>query len=536
MKLSSSIFTGVLLALAFPPIPLFPFAFFAFLPLLLFIEKKIENRSNANFFWNVYLIFVIYHTSSNWWISSFQEQTDPFLMASGFALDVAHPLFFLIPIYIYYRVRRKLGFGMAVFSFPVIWTGWEYFHSLGEFSYPWLALGNTQIYNLNWIQFIDITGVFGATFLITFVNALLLIIYKNINSGLILKKLGLNLKWFLIIIAIIIFPIIYGYFQRSKWSDSKIESEKLHIGIVQPNKFPWAKWAAGEIDQIQTMMKISDSLRTENTNIELFLWPETSILSVRRYGFNEAKDLWFLQDWVDSSGKSLISGFVHRYFYQENEERQITARPYGDTGKFYEHFNSALMLNPNSIPQTYHKMKLTPFAERIPNVEYFSFLMEYIKWGVGISSWGLGRDQHNMSYIQANDSTDVGNIICIESIYPEFCKNFAYQGAEFLTIITNDSWYDGTPGPEQHWLIAKIRAIENRRYIARCANSGVSGFIAPNGETISRLPQYERAGISGHIKLIQEKSFYTRYGDILARSLMYLTLILWLMSFIYSRK
>lgn len=533
MKINKATLSGILLALSFPPLPFWQFAFIAFLPMLLFIEKKIEGNDKSNFFWNIYLIFFIYHTSSNWWISSFQEQTDPFLMASGFAMDIFHPFFFFIPVYIYYRIRRKFGFKLAAPLFPAIWTGWEYFHNLGEFSYPWLALGNTQIYNLTWIQLIDITGIFGASFLIVLVNTALLIIYKNISSGKVKNKPGINLSWFILILAIILIPVIYGFTKIEEFEDENINNESIAIGIIQPNKFPWAKWSAGEIDQIKTMMQISDSLKKVNPNIKLFLWPETSILSVRRYGFNEAKDLWFLQDWVDSSNITLLSGFVHRYIYKENEKKQITARPYGDTGKFYEHFNSALLLNPNSKAQTYHKMKLTPFAERIPNVDYFSFLMDYIKWGVGISSWGLGQDQHNLNMA---DSTKIGNIICIESIYPEFCKNFADQGAEFLTIITNDSWYDGTPGPEQHWLIARIRAIENRRYIARSANSGVSGFIAPNGKEISRLAQYKMSGIEGSVKKMDEKSFYTQNGDVLARSMMYLGAIFWILSFIYRKK
>jgi apolipoprotein N-acyltransferase len=513
--------------------PFWFLSFIAFIPLLNFIEKQIDGKSKTNFFWNIYLIFFIYHTGSNWWISSFQEQTDPFLMASGFAMDLFHPFFFFIPTYIYYRIRRKFGFKIAAPMFPIIWTGWEYFHGLGEFSYPWLAVGNTQIYNLTWLQFIDITGVFGASFLIVLTNTALFITYRNIINGRVQVKPGINTSWFLLTLCIIIIPLIYGLNKIEEFDNINVEGEKVNIGIVQPNKFPWAKWSAGEIDQIRTMIGISDSLKTENPEINLFLWPETSILSVRRYGFNEAKDLWFLQDWVDTSNVILISGFVHRYIYKENEQMQITARPYGDTGKFYEHFNSALLLNPNSQAQTYHKMILTPFAERIPNVDYFSFLMDYIKWGVGISSWGLGQDQHNL--IMA-DSTKIGNIICIESIYPEFCKNFSDQGAEIFTIITNDSWYDGTPGPEQHWLIARIRAIENRRYIARSANSGVSGFIAPNGKEISRLDQYKMSGIEGSVKKIDKKTFYAKNGDILARTFMYLASIFWLMSFIYRKK
>ncbi|MDC1067703.1 apolipoprotein N-acyltransferase [Candidatus Kapabacteria bacterium] len=536
MKIGISVLTGVLLALSFPPLPFYFLAFVAFLPLLIFIESKIEGTSNANFFLSTYLTFVIYHVASNWWISSFQEETDPFLMASGFAMDIAHPLFFLIPTYIYYKVRKKFGFNVSIFFFPVIWTGWEYFHSYGEFSYPWLALGNNQIYNTTWIQFIDITGVFGATFLIALSNSLIMKMYKNVSSSTGKFKAGINLKWSFLLLSIFIIPLIYGAKKNNEFSDDNISSEEVSFGVVQPNKYPWKKWASGNVEQVKAMMAISDSLLNEDNTIDLFLWPETSILFVNLSGFNTAENLWFVQDWVDSNNVSLISGFIHRYVYKNDEQKQTSSRQFPNSDQFYEHFNSAIMLNPNLKPQTYHKMKLTPFAERIPNLEYFSFLMDYIKWGVGISSWGIGKDQHNLLLSNNDSQINIGNIICIESIYPEFCRNFALQGAEILSIITNDSWYDGTPGPEQHWQIARIRAIENRRYIVRSANSGVCGIIAPNGQEINRLNQYKQSGIIVKAKKVKTLSFYTKHGDLLAKSLFLIGVLIWIASFIYPNK
>jgi apolipoprotein N-acyltransferase len=534
MKIGSAIFTGILLSLAFPPLPFYGLSFLAFLPFLNFVEKNVKSKKN-NIFWTFYFTFFIYHLASNWWISSFQEQTDPFLMASGFAMDLFHPFFLMIPAYIYLRVRRRFSQNVSVALFPIIWAGWEYFHAMGEFSYPWLTVGNSQIYNLTWVQFIDITGVFGATFLIALVNAIVFKMYLNIKESKYIEKPALNIKWLILIILIFILPYIYGSMKINEYSDSNQSGKSTKIGIIQPNKFPWAKWESGSEDQVRFMMKISDSLSNQS-DIDMFLWPETSILSLSYPGFNTAERLWFLQDWVDSNEIALTSGFIHRYFYKEDEPKQVTARPYGTKGKFYEHFNSAITVNPEHNPQTYHKMKLTPFAERIPRVEYLAFLMDYIKWGVGISSWGRGLDQHNLTIYANDDSLQFGNIICIESIYPEFCKNFANQGAEFLTLITNDSWYDGTPGPEQHWQIARIRAIENRRYIARCANSGVSGVIAPNGEELMRMEQYVPIGKTGQVKSISEKSFYTRNGDWLARPLMYIASVFWMFSFFLKRK
>lgn len=533
MKLNKAILSGFILTLSFPPLPFYYLAFFAFIPLLSILEKSATDKQVKNLFLNLYLCFFVYHVGSNWWISSFQDETDPFLMASGFAMDIAHPLFFLIPTYIYYRIRLRFSYNISIFLFPFIWAGWEYFHSLGEFSYPWLAIGNTQIYNTYWIQFIDITGIFGASFLIASFNAILFHFLRNINIKAYLTKPGLNLKWLLLLLFLVLIPLFYGYKAEKKYSDINVKTQEVTIGIIQPNKYPWAKWDGGSINQVETMMMLTDSIQSISEDIDLFLWPETSILSIPRNGFNTGENMGFLGRWVDYNNYSLLSGFVHRYEYDEGEKRQVTSRQYSDFSGWYEHFNSSIMLNPKGKPQIYHKMKLTPFAERVPNVEYLTFLKDFIKWGVGISTWGIGLEQKTLKMA---DSTELASIICIESIYPNFCRNFANMGAEFFTIITNDSWYDFTPGPEQHFIIARMRAIENRRYIARSANSGVSGFIDAFGDEFNRMNQYIRGATVGRIKKISEKSFYTRNGDIFVKVITLVALVFWLFSFLKKRK
>jgi apolipoprotein N-acyltransferase len=158
------------------------------------------------------------------------------------------------------------------------------------------------------------------------------------------------------------------------------------------------------------------------------------------------------------------------------------------------------------------------------------FMRSWFEWGVGISAWGIGTDQHNLQVKTTNDSAMLGPIICIESIYPEFVSNTTGNGAEIIVIITNDAWYDNTPGPEQHFLIAAMRAIENRRFIARCANTGVSGIISPTGKTMSRLSQYTRSGLSEPVPRLKEKSIYVLYGDWICK----LSSVITILTFIYS--
>lgn len=532
-----NILTGILLALAFPPMPFYFLSFIAFIPFL-FVNEKFKDK-NSGLGLSIYLTFMVYHTGTNWWISSFQEQTDPFLMASGFALDVAHPLFFFIPIYIYRFIRRKLGFVFGLVSFPFIWTAFEWAHSLGEFSYPWLTVGNTQIYNIKWIQFIDITGVWGSSFLICSINVMIFsILYKIYKMpkedrliGYIIRIPGMGLRISFIAILFLA-PIFYGTNQLKEFNHEKLisENESLIATVIQPNINPWEKWGSGPGSQVKLMMDIQDSVIKSSVKTNLSVWPETSILRLGKR-INNDLNMSFIQMWTDRRELSLLSGFIHDDEYGPWEKRQITARLRTYDSTWYESFNAAVLVQPGFPAQVYHKSKLTPFAERIPYVNHVSFLMDYIQWGVGISSWGLGSgaDVVDLSYKLQNYK--LGNIICIESIYPGFCRDFTKNGAQLLTLITNDAWYDFTPGPEQHFCIAQVRAIENRRYIARSANSGVSGFISPTGEEVSRLAQYEKGALSEKIAFLDHQSFYVRYGDWFGFLVGTISLLMFLISF-----
>jgi len=534
------VLTGLLLGLAFPPMATFFFAFFAFIPLLLVINSFVEKNDTRGFFISVYLTFFIYHGMTNWWISSWRENTDPFLLASGLAIWIFHPIFFMLPVYIYLKVRQNFDKYTSILLFPFVWVAYEWFFSLGEFSYPWLAVGNTQIYNHYWIQIVDITGLWGASFLITLTNSLILYIIFKVNdyykNSIKFPKNAIILT-VLLVLLIQIIPNVYGVFRLKDFEHDKLmaNNEKLRISIVQPNIDPWGKWGRDKYRQIYLHKFLQDSISSQVPNIDLSIWSETTLM---RYGiqFNTDLDFYLIDKWADSNNTSILTGFVHDRVYKENEVPQVSSRVFlYDTTKRVESFNSALLYNPigdDDEKQIYHKSKLTPFAERIPRIEYYAFLMDWISWGVGISSWGLGDGPHTLLFKNNEKEVKLGSIICIESIYPDFCRQFTLQGAEILSIITNDAWYDYTTGPEQHFQIACMRAIENRRYIARCANSGVSGFISPQGKEILRAEQYSEVAIYNDIPQMKELSFYVKNGDLIAElsALISLALIIYIIS------
>lgn len=517
--------SGVLLALSFPPIPMPFLAFVGLVPLLFILNNSKLTKKKQYFL--VYLTFFIYHTGSLWWISSWTRDTDVFLLISGLALDFLHPIFFFVPFWVYFWFRKKFSNKVALFSFPLIFLSFEWLHSLGDIGFPWLTLGNTQISNLYWIQFIDLTGIWGASLAVLFVNVLVVDFFENfINNEtksllqyiIHSRKAAMNI---ILISIIVILPYFYSFYAVNKFSykNNLLKNRNINIAVVQPNINPWKKWETSVIDQLLILLNISDSILAVDPNINLFVFPETAIPMLSTE-FNTLQNIYFLQDWCNQRNVSILTGISEYYFIPKNSEPPPTSKPLqSDPEQYYQTYNSSILITPNlsyrpgDKVQNYRKSKLTPFGEQIPFQNELPILSKFALWSVGISSWNKGSGPKVLKYKLDQKEVKIGNIICIESIYPQFVTGFIKASSNLFTLITNDGWYDYTVGPRQHYYMACIRAIENRRYIARSANTGISGFISPLGLSLKEAPQYTRTSINLLIPLIEEKTFYSNYGD-----------------------
>lgn len=527
--------SGAFLALSFPPLPFNLLAFIAFMPLFHIFVKHKPKRGH---FLLLYTAFFVYHLGANWWIGSFQADTDPFLLISAIGLAIAHPFFFFAPFVPFFYLQKKLGSNAALWAFPFFWTTFEWLHSLGDFSYPWLTIGYTQVYNLHWAQFADIAGVWGISFIVVLANVLIYKLSVHFseypkNSKGVWSFLKERKPMFLAVslLLIVIIPVIYSISRHQEYKHTKLlqNNPAIKTAIIQPAINPWRKWEKSSFEQIKIHLDVQDSLIKTAGSQDLIIWCETAITFVG-IEFNSGENIDYLMNCTDGGKSSFMTGFSYFKMYKRDDQLPKTVKYFlGDSAKPYSTFNSALMLNPEPFsslnPQFYSKMRLTPFAERIPYEEHLTFLKQFVEWGVGISSWEKGRFQKPLHCINQNAKASIAPIICIESIYPAFCANFASLGANLFTIITNDAWYDYTVGPEQHYQIAVMRAIESRRYLARCANTGVSGFITPLGYSLQKLPQYERIGASEILPLLTAKTIYVKYGDWLPVSCLFGTII-----------
>ncbi|MFM8771334.1 MAG: apolipoprotein N-acyltransferase [Candidatus Kapaibacterium sp.] len=453
----------------------------------------------------LYVAFFLFHGVCNWWISSWQQQTDPYLMASGIAVWLGHPFFLMLPWVVLRWISTKLSRLSVLVFVPIVTTAFEWHHGQTDLSYPWLSLGYALV-DLPLAQVADVVGVYGLTFLIMTVNVLVFWSLQRRRAG-----MGIGLPATLALLLCALWTV-WGSARRTEGMKPQ-PMHTLSVAIVQPNINPWDKWSAPS-EQLVIHRRITDSLRALGKSWNLVVWSETAIPYVIR-NYRYLGDWIGLRTWIDTSSYSLLTGFADMMVYENGSAPSSARSLIVDPSVKYDHFNAAMLLNSGeSGPVVHRKTMLTPFAERLPFADQLSFAMQWFEWGVGISSWGKGRERmpmevRNGCVVKAN----VGPIICIESIYPDVARDMVNNGADVLAVITNDAWYNGTWGPRQHYDIARMRAIEMRRSIIRCANSGVSGIIDQSGHSILELPELRRTAAVGTVRLSGEKTFYARYGD-----------------------
>jgi apolipoprotein N-acyltransferase len=503
--------TGVLFGCSFPPFPLGVLACVSLVPLLLLIERLGSLRKQ---FLYSYVSFFVASCIGLYWVGGFTHAKDPYLMMGGVLVVVWEPFFFSLVVLAYLAVRRNFGLTFGLVALPFVWVTFEWLHALGEFAFPWLTLGNTQTYQLGKIQFAEITGVYGISLWLLVINVLFFFLLMQLLREAGNKVYTRHLYIGGAIVIIYLLPDLY----RTTIDENRFlnpGAPTLNVGIVQPNLDPWDKWEGAKSSGKQwgAVEKLLSLTRAQKNNgVQLSVWPETALL------FDlPAHDLEYSQfrAAVDTLGMSIVSGYTSYRFYREGDAPTSSSVIRGSS-VHYDSYNSILFIQPhNRRFQRYAKMRLVPFAERIPYAEAVPFLIEPLRWSVGISNWGIGKD--STVFEDSAGRSKFLAMVCYESIFPEFVASFVKRGAQFLVFITNDSWWGNTSGARQHNQFAILRSIENRRWVVRCANGGISSFIDPMGRMHERTQMYVETEINRVIVPRTEETFYTRHGDWLAR-------------------
>jgi apolipoprotein N-acyltransferase len=519
-----AILSGLLLGLAFPPTGLAGglLAFVGLVPLLFALHTTTRLREA---FWTSWLAMFVLGLISNYWVGGWKSlsEVDPFLMVGGVLLALVHPFFLVVPWLLYDVVRRRVGSttdrgrSMALYSLPLFYAGFEYAHSFGDLSYPWLSLYNTQSYNLAYIQFLEWTGPYALTMAIVLVNVELFQIYRY---GVTSRKAMPHL---IALICLIGVPYVYGTMALGGSGDRlKPVPPTLRVTVVQPNIDPWAKWGADYQRTLDTNFSASvHAIQAVHDSTDLLLWPETAITFYitspgKTYEMSE------LYGFLSQVHHPLLTGFPDRQDYLRGKDSIPPDATAGQVeGVYFRSWNAAMLIYQNAsgnfMRPVYHKQKLVPLGEHVPFVQYFPFLGKWFAWGVGLGSWNYGEGYEPIKMpLPSSDSLRIIPLICYESVYPSFVRHFVDHGANLLAVITNDGWYGRSSGPYQHEQFAVLRAIENRRWVVRSANTGVSCVIDDRGRYVKELPLFTSGSITERVPLLKAKTLYVRWGDYIA--------------------
>ena len=478
-----SLLSGILLILSFPCFDLEFLAWFALVPLLYSIGGKglVDSfklgflTGIISFLGIIYWIIVAVHTYGN----------IPLIISSFILLLLVVYLSLFIGAFTFLTRLIQIRSGLQTILFtPVLWVSLEYLRSFLLTGFPWANLGYSQYLNLPFIQMADITGTYGLSFVILLVNATLFQVVRQ------WAKKTFPFKEVIITFIFLLGFLIYGYGKMKAIDRQMIQNPSLKIGLVQGNIDQSIKW--DESFQKETL-QIYDrlSLQVSEEKPDLIIWPETAT----PFFFQDAKEYQpFVLDIPKRTNTFLLFG-TPSYKIQKGK---------------VNHYNSAYLLSPSGeLVGKYDKIHLVPFGEYVPMQDLLFFIGSL---GEGIGDFKSGEEVYNFTIPQGR----FGVLICFEIIFPDLCRRFVKKGANFLVTMTNDAWFGKTSAPYQHFSMATFRAVENRVFIARAANTGITGFIDPRGKILKQGGIFTEEAMNGIIRLSSQKTFYTLYGDIFA--------------------
>lgn len=496
---------ALLLTLSWQPFGLVFPVFAGFVPLL-WLEHRIrlEKRSSGWVFLYAYLTFVCWNIGTTWWVKN--ASIEGAVMA--FTLN---SLLMCLPVMLYHRLQFRMRKPMAVNTFLIFWIAFEYGHYNWEATWPWITLGNVFSSMPSMVQWYEYTGVFGGSFWILWVNLQLFryMLHWRERSVVMRYSKGLNLVFFLLFA-----PLFLSWWVGTEIS---IAGKNLNVVVVQPNIDPYSEKFGGMSPVAQTVKMLRLAEQTIDSNTQLVCFPETALVgSIREDDLGNHEVILLLRQFLLAHPHiTILTGADTYRFYPQGGPHSNTARKYRDD-LYYDAYNTALMLNNagNEI-QVYHKSKLVPGVERLPYAYAFGFIKQ-LTVDLGGTSGSLGCDSTSKVLFLKQwpeDFRGVAPVICYESVFGEYVASYVQKGAGLIGIITNDGWWGNTPGYKQHFDYARLRAIETRRYVARAANTGISGFIDPKGNVLNRSEWWTEDALKQTVVLNTGETFYVKYGD-----------------------
>ncbi|MFO7669293.1 MAG: apolipoprotein N-acyltransferase [Bacteroidales bacterium] len=503
------------------------FMLVAFIPLL-FIEEDLSMRKReqkvkggGSVTWYALLTFGVFVTLTTYWVY--------FATWIGIVASViVNGGYMALTFRVFHYTRRRLGDRLGYASLVIFWLTFEFLYLRAQINFPWLILGNGFAHDVILIQWYEITGALGGSLWALVMNILL---FKLIRGWIRNRSFAANRNRISWVLAFFLIPLMISVTRYLTYEE---KDEPYEIVVLQPNIDPYQKFnEIPQEEQTAILLHLADSLVTPDT--EYIVGPETFLnQSVWHATMHTNPEILKLYDFLSRFPRAkLVMGATTYKLYTEPSEYTSTSHPINQGKYRYDSYNSAFQLDQTSRIQLYHKSMQVTGVEKMPYANMLGFLSKLtIRLGGTMRSHGT--QAFRDAFISPQDGTRVGPVICWESVFGEYVTDYVTgAGANFLFIITNDGWWRNTSGHRQHNSFARLRAIENRRSVARSANTGISSLIDQRGIELARAGWWERSGLRGTLNRNDHLTFYSRYGDYLGRIATLLTVILLLYTIVF---
>lgn len=507
--------SGILLALAWPSDGFAPLLFIGLVPLLWMeasLNDSVKKRRRRLIFPLAFIAFMIWNASVIWWLHYSQRPDGSYAWEAYFPPVLFNALLMACLIRLYTWAKNRLGISAGQVFLTCLWIGFEKLQLQWELAWPWMNMGNGMAHYFKWIQWYEYTGTLGGTLWIWIVNFGIFNTFRNYyfnrNKAVFYKRLFFN--------AIkILFPIGFSYFLYAQYQERGREVEVI---VLQPNIDPYKeKYQKSENTIVNELIELSQSGLTKNTRF--LLAPETALSHAVHLSYLE-KNLAIraLREFVRATPQlAFVLGMEIFTEYDSKETASSSASFSNDSRRWTDVFNSALQIDASETFALYYKSKLVPGVESFPYRKFLQPILGDLLMDFGGTVMSHGRQLEPSVFIHPTEKISIAPVICYESVFGAYLGQYILKGAQLIFVLTNDGWWGNSEGHKQHLAYSRLRAIENRRSIARSANTGISAFIDQRGEILSALPYGEKGILRMRIFANDKQTFYSLYGDFVAR-------------------
>ncbi|MBE6608508.1 MAG: apolipoprotein N-acyltransferase [Ruminococcaceae bacterium] len=476
--------------------------FVSLAPLVIILVKRCENVKKAfssygvGFVWSFFFYIVIYHWFWYLWPMDFLGVEKPLALLItlfcwiGLSLLQTIGTAFVAPLFCI--AFKKGGLRMAPFVFASAWTVLEYVQSLTWMGVPWARLALSQTAFPAAVQSASLFGSLFIGFIIALVNGFVAVSVIYFTSKDKASKRAVRVAC--AALAVVMLNLGYGFLAIGLHNEKK--GEEVTVTVIQGNISSNDKWADQSNSNAMKVYRNLTLAADAKKHADIVVWPETIITTYARtspFYRNDIKEL------AKETGSIIFVGTIDKLDASED----IT----------YE-YNAVVAFFPDGTIEegSYKKQHLVPFGEYMPMRDILTVVLPFM---TELNMLEDDLTPGTNSELLETEFGNIGRLICFDSIYPDLARESAADGAEYILLSTNDSWYRDSASAYQHNSHAVLRAVENRRYIARAASTGISAIISSDGEVIDMLDPLVKGYVTASVHRNTQRTLYSYVGDII---------------------